>query len=185
MKLKRLKKALIIISAVLVSIIGSKIIVEALIDESNSVKIDAESIEDSTLVIGTHLIHISAMSDSLYSVAQLSADESAQYNMYYKSELANGTWYDITNAFSLDDITTGGIPVESKVIEELNGNCHKEGFEGSQGGKTISDLVGDIDEKIVKKANDMNYKIDQAHKDVFKEIKDYCKKIEDYIKQKI
>ena len=73
----------------------------------------------------------------------------------------------------------------SKVIEELNGNCHKEGFEGSQGGKTISDLVGDIDEKIVKKANDMNYKIDQAHKDVFKEIKDYCKKIEDYIKQKI
>ena len=31
----------------------------------------------------------------------------------------------------------------------------------------------------------MNYKIDQAHKDVFKEIKDYCKKIEDYIKQKI
>ena len=118
------KKIIIIISAILVSIIGSNIIVKALIDESNSVKIDAESIEDSTLIIGTHLIHISAMSDSLYSVAQLSADESAQYNMYYKSELANGTWYDITNAFSLEDITTGGIPVESKVIEELNFTHH-------------------------------------------------------------
>lgn len=124
MKFKKLKKILIIFSAILVSIIGSRIIVEALIDETNSVKVDAESIEDSTLIIGTHLIHISAMSDSLYSVAQISADESCQYNMYYKSELAEGTWYDITNAFSLEDITTGGVPVESKIIEELNITHH-------------------------------------------------------------
>ena len=124
MKLKKVKKILVIFVAMILVIAGSRIVVKALIDETNSVKVDAESIENSTLIIGTHLIHISAMSDSLYAVAQKSADESAQYNMYYKSELADGTWYDITNAFSLDDITTGGVPVESKVIEDLNITHH-------------------------------------------------------------
>ena len=39
--------------------------------------------------------------------------------MYYKSELSGGTWFDITSASSLEDITTGGSPVLDSEIEAL------------------------------------------------------------------
>lgn len=78
-----------------------------------------DSIEDSTLLIGTHLIHLSALGDSIYEVAQASAEESGQNSVYYKSELADGAWFDITTASSLADITTGGTPVSSDSLTGL------------------------------------------------------------------
>ena len=78
-----------------------------------------DSIEDSTLLIGTHLIHLSALNDSIYEVAQASAEESGQNSIYYKSELADGAWFDITTASSLADITTGGTPVTTDSLTSL------------------------------------------------------------------
>lgn len=76
-------------------------------------------IENATLMIGTHLIHMSAITDELYGVAQKSAEESGQYNWYYKSELANGTWYEISAASGVADISTAGTPVTDQDISEL------------------------------------------------------------------
>lgn len=87
--------------------------------EDEAVHIDPDEIEDSTLAIGSHLIHLSALTDSIYEIAQTSADDSGQNRIYYKSELASGAWFDITNATTLTDITSGGTPVEKSIIAEL------------------------------------------------------------------
>ena len=39
-------------------------------DESRAVHIKAQDIESSTLAIGTHLIHLSALTDSIYEIAE-------------------------------------------------------------------------------------------------------------------
>ena len=91
----------------------------ALFDEGSAVHVDASGIENATLLIGTHLIHISAMTDEIYEIAADSASESNQQKWYYKSELAQGSWFDITNADSLKAITLEGVPVEDSEIEAL------------------------------------------------------------------
>lgn len=88
-------------------------------DESAAVHINPSTIESSTLAIGTHLIHLSALTDSIYEIAEKSAEESGQFQIYYKSELGGDAWFDITSASTLEDITTGGTPVTDEVIEAL------------------------------------------------------------------
>lgn len=100
-------------------IAGKSALSYALIDETNAVHIDASEIEDATLIIGSHLIYLDSMNDQIYALAMKSAEDANQYQRYYKSELAGGVWYDITDAGALSDITTTGIVVEDKVIEEL------------------------------------------------------------------
>lgn len=85
--------------------------------EEEAVHIVPDEIETSTLIIGSHLIHLSSLNDSLYEVAMVTAEESGQLRMYYKSELAEDTWFDITTATTLVDITTGGTPVPVSEIE--------------------------------------------------------------------
>lgn len=84
-----------------------------------SVHVADADIEASTLVIGSHLIHIHGLSDAIYEVAVSSANEFDQSRLYYKSELANGQWFEITDATSLADITPSGTPVDKSVIEGL------------------------------------------------------------------
>lgn len=115
-------KLLVVLIAVLV--IGGSALTFAMIDDTNSVHINAEEIEDSTLIVGTHLIYLGAMTDQIYAIASDSASESGQYNRYYKSELAGGVWYDVTNAGTLADITTSGKIVQDSEIEELNMTHH-------------------------------------------------------------
>ena len=92
---------------------------KAVFQREDGVKIQAESIENSTLIIGTHLIHISAMNDELYHIAEKSAERSGQNEIYYKSELAEGKWYNISSASSLSDITETGKAVADEEIEGL------------------------------------------------------------------
>ena len=112
-------KALLAIVLVAALTVGGVSLSYALIDETNAVHIKASEIEDATLIIGTHLIYLESMSDQIYQIAMKSAEESNQYSRYYKSELAGGVWYEITEAGSLADITTDGIVVENSVIESL------------------------------------------------------------------
>ncbi len=88
-------------------------------DESRAVHIKAQDVETSTLAIGTHLIHLSALTDSIYEIAEKSAEESGQDQIYYKSELGGDAWFNISSAASLSDITVSGSPVTDEEIEAL------------------------------------------------------------------
>jgi hypothetical protein len=105
--------------ALALALLVTVLLASAVWDESDAVHVKAKDIENSTLAIGTHLIHLSALTDQIYDIAQKSADESGQNLIYYKSELAEGTWFDITAASTLKDITKEGKPVADRVVEAL------------------------------------------------------------------
>jgi len=87
--------------------------------ETRSVHMQDGQIPQATLAIGSHLIHINGMTDELYAAALESANEFNQHQMYYKSELANGAWFEISEAVSIEDISTSGNPVNKSIIEAL------------------------------------------------------------------
>lgn len=115
-------------------VFGHLYILEAITSDSDtsvkSVHVSDSEIENSTLVIGTYLIHINGLSDDIYALAQDSAAQFAQNDMYYKSELASGKWYKITDATSIADITSEGTQVAASVIETLE-FTHKVDAEGN------------------------------------------------------
>ena len=124
------KKRLRIFAGALAALLGimggleySQINAYAVLDESTAVKYSTFSltntVENGTLFIGTYLIHMTAMTDELYEKAQESAEDSGQYNIYYKSELANGEWFDISSAEGLTDITDAAEPVETAELDDL------------------------------------------------------------------
>ncbi len=124
------KKRLRIFAGILAGLLGimggleySRIDVYAVLDESTAVKYSTFSltntVENGTLFIGTYLIHMTAMTDELYEKAQESAEDSGQYNIYYKSELANGEWFDISSAEGLADITDAAEPAEATELADL------------------------------------------------------------------
>lgn len=128
MKFLKRKLKMVVSIAVAVALIASASVyyfASAVWDESTAVHITPSEIENSTLAIGTHLIHLSALTQDLYDIAKDSASDSEQNNIYYKSELADGTWFDISSATSLDDITTSkGTPVDDSVIAALYFTYH-------------------------------------------------------------
>ena len=77
------------------------------------------TIEDSVLFVGTHLMHLQSMTDELYELALESASESNQTQVYYKSELAGGAWFDITDAAGLAEISEEGSIVSPEAMKNL------------------------------------------------------------------
>lgn len=111
---------LMAVLAVVVLVLWQKdMISNALFDTSQAVQINPEEIEESTMIIGTHLIYLHALNEPLYEIAKQSASDSGQDRIYYKSEMASGLWYDITDAGSLKDITTDGVVVSNEDIHNL------------------------------------------------------------------
>lgn len=84
-----------------------------------SVRVADSQIAESTLVIGSYLIDLNGLGDHIYEIAMESASSFSQNRMYYKSELAAGQWFEITDASSIRDITSAGTPVSAAVIEAL------------------------------------------------------------------
>ena len=125
MKKRKYGKAMIIAALLILtgSLVCSGQRVSAVFDESSAVTYrqyaSSHPVEDSTLFIGTHLIHLSALTDELYEKAQDSASESGQDRVYYKSELSGGAWYDITDAAGLSEITTDGTIVDESELANL------------------------------------------------------------------
>ncbi len=118
--IRKHKYMIIILAAVMVaSVTAGTLLAQSFWDESSAVRINAGAIESSTLIVGTHLIHLSALTDSVYEIASQSADDSGQNEIYYKSELGGNAWFNITAASSLADITTEGTPVTNSEIEAL------------------------------------------------------------------
>ena len=91
----------------------------ALFDQGKAVRIDPSAIEDSTLIIGTHLIYLHSLNEGIYEIAVQSAADSGQDRRYYKSELAGGIWMDITDAGSISDISAGGLVADENEIARL------------------------------------------------------------------
>lgn len=87
--------------------------------EDDAVHIDPDKIEESTLIIGTHLIYLGALTDKLYETAIQSSEESGQTTMYYKSEIGEGRWYAIDDAGSIKDISDKGKETGKSKIKEL------------------------------------------------------------------
>ena len=78
----------------------------------------SREIENSVLFVGTWLINIGGMTDELYQKAIESGSEAGQTGVYYKSELAGGSWFDITGATGLADIQDSGQAVS---FDEIGG----------------------------------------------------------------
>ena len=95
----------------------------AVFDESSAVRFrtykQSHTIGNSVLFIGTHLIHLEGLTDELYEKAVQSQSDSEQQEIYYKSELADGQWYNITDATGLSAITAEGTPVEESELDDL------------------------------------------------------------------
>lgn len=110
--------ALLVLTLVLALLFGRNAAM-ALFDQGKAVQIDPSSIEDSTLIIGTHLIYLHSLNEGIYGIAVQSASDSGQDRRYYKSELAGGIWMDITDAGSISDITAGGTVADESEIAHL------------------------------------------------------------------
>ena len=119
LKKMRSWKFIVLVAVVAAAAISVSVFAGAIWSSDDAVHIKSSEVENSTLAIGTHLIHLSALNDQLYEIAEKSATDSGQTDIYYKSELANGTWFNITSARSLDDITKSGTPVKDSVVEAL------------------------------------------------------------------
>lgn len=118
--MKGRKSKILWLSIGVLAVIICSTIAFAIFNEEDTTHVNDDDIENSTLIIGTHLIHISALNDSLYDIAQESAQSSGQNEMYYKSELADGKWFEISAATGLSDIMDEGSAVDKSVIEALN-----------------------------------------------------------------
>ena len=121
---KRITAVVAALLAVVVLVTGIPAIQAwAVFDESTAVRFStyksSHTIEDSVLFIGTHLIHLQALTDELYEKAVQSQSDSEQGEVYYKSELADGTWYNISDASGLSAITTDGTPVPESELDDL------------------------------------------------------------------
>ena len=145
--IRKLNKAAVFVSAFLMLCPVMNMPVLAAYDADKTVQLTDDEIDDSTLAIGTHLIYISAMDSQIYEIAKQSADDSGQTKIYYKSELENGTWYDITNGGTIADISTKGTPVDRDVIEALHFNYYtmRDGLTYDLNSKLAVDIF-DIDD---------------------------------------
>ena len=123
---KKKKIVILVICAfvLITAAVSVPIAMSAVFDPLEYTHIQNKDVENSTLIVGSHLMHLSAITDELYKRAQDTAQDSENDKIYYKSELAGGQWYEISSATSVADITTDGTPVEVSVIEALNLRWH-------------------------------------------------------------
>ncbi len=77
------------------------------------------TVDDTTLFIGTYLIYMDSMTDELYNMATASASDANQFKTYYKSELAGGAWFDITDAEGIKDISDSAVPAPASEMNPL------------------------------------------------------------------
>lgn len=120
-KVRRKRAAVLAIILVLAGLLAWQIPKRsgAVFNEDDAVHIDPDKIEEATLIIGTHLIYLGALTDKLYETAVQSAEESGQNTMYYKSEIGEGRWYYIDDAGSIKDITEKGKEADKSKIKKL------------------------------------------------------------------
>lgn len=80
----------------------------------------AEEFPEKTIIIGTYAIVLDVVNEELLEVALQSAQVNMQNEVYFKSDVNRGVWYNITNSDSIADIseTTNNI-VKNQTIDAL------------------------------------------------------------------
>ena len=117
-----LLSVVVMVAAAVAAIYGSY--AKGAFDETDAITFQEykanHNIENSVLFIGTYIIHKDAMTEELYEKAYDSAAASGQDTPYYKSEIGNGEWYDLSIAENVTDITEeGSALVDESEIDPL------------------------------------------------------------------
>lgn len=76
-------------------------------------------VADRYFFVGTYLFSLDVITDDIYEKAINSQSEMSQFNEYYKSELAGGVWFDISDATDLTNITVNGTKVDEQEQNKL------------------------------------------------------------------
>ncbi len=66
---------------------------------------DAGAFPDRTIIIGTYAIVIDQMTNAVLEKAEASAQMNQQMHIYFKSDINEGTWYDITESTDVSEIS--------------------------------------------------------------------------------
>ena len=112
------------IAALLVAVFGKSISSEAIFDPDKAITYQdfasKVAVEDSVLFIGTYIVHKDALNDEIYSKAKDSASESGQSEVYYKSEISDGQWFNIGDVDNgIQGISNMGNPENIETINPL------------------------------------------------------------------
>ena len=115
---KALLMFLTVVCAVTYSLRLPRASANAMIDDSTALRFKVYNarnpVPDGTLFIGTWLISLEGLTDEYFEMADASASDAEQTDMYYKSEMAPGSWFNYEDIQALSDLTPTGpaIPVE-------------------------------------------------------------------------
>ncbi len=85
-----------------------------------NVRPTAEEFPEKTIIIGTYAIVLDVVNEELLELALQSAETNMQNEVYFKSDINSGIWYNITNSDSISDISesTANI-VKNQEIDKL------------------------------------------------------------------
>ncbi|MCR5777170.1 MAG: hypothetical protein K6G84_07125 [Lachnospiraceae bacterium] len=119
---KKLKKNIGIVFlavTVLAGSIGYTRYARADIKSDGTVGVNPDSLPNGTITIGTHIIYIKSWNAPLNEIAEKSEADYGRSARYYRSELAGGQWFDVSNASSVESINKNGVPVDKSVIADM------------------------------------------------------------------
>ncbi len=116
--------AVVLCAALLGTCFGHSIRSAALFDPDKSITYQVfasrTTVEDAVLFIGTYIIHKDALSDDLYQKATDSGSEAGQPDIYYKSEISDGQWFEIGDIDNgIKGLSIEGNPVSIETINPL------------------------------------------------------------------
>lgn len=119
---------LILVISLIVPFIAASAEPQTVLENPKMVRPKASDVENMTLIIGTHMIALNALTTELNDVAMATVQDSNQNKIYYKSELSDekrgeqdnkGAWYEVQNANDLEDILSSGNIVSDAIIDSL------------------------------------------------------------------
>ena len=99
----------------------------------------AADFPERTIIIGTHAVVIEHLTTDVLEAAEKSVSEYNQNKVYFKSDLNEGTWYDISNSVDITEI--------SETVSNVVENTHIDGLYlthyTNEKGETINLLTGE------------------------------------------
>ena len=119
---------LVLIVSLIVPFIAASAEPQTVLENPKMARPKASDVENMTLIIGTHMIALNALTTELNDVAMATVQDSNQNKIYYKSELSDdkrgeqdnrGAWYEVQNANELEDILSSGNIVSDAIIDSL------------------------------------------------------------------
>ncbi|MBQ9590458.1 MAG: hypothetical protein IJR29_09765 [Butyrivibrio sp.] len=123
-KLIRRVLSIVLVAGLLVAAFSRNFVSEAIFDPDRAINYQqfaaSTNVDNSVLFIGTYIVHKDALNDQIYDKAKNSASESGQSDIYYKSEISDGQWFNIGDIENgVKGISTQGKPENIETINPL------------------------------------------------------------------